>query len=102
MQIPQEFVPLKNRIWIFTADTACATLQALVASVAMAYYFTDLRGLSLELTGIAWLAFCIWNATNDPIFGWISDRTHNKFDRRLPCIRYGDPLLPSVLHNGPC
>lgn len=93
MQIPQEIVPLKSRILVSAADTAYATLQALVASGALTYYFTELRGLSLEWTGIAWLAFGIWNATNDPLFGWISDRTHSKLGRRLPYIRYGAPLF---------
>lgn len=93
MQIPQEIVPLKSRICVSAADTACATLQAFIASGAFTYYFTELRGLSLEWTGIAWLAFGIWNATNDPLFGWISDRTHSKLGRRLPYIRYGAPLF---------
>ena len=93
LEIPQETVPLHSRIWVSAADSACATLQALVSSGALTYYFTELRGLSLQWTGIAWLLFGIWNAINDPLFGWISDRTHSSLGRRLPYIRYGAPLF---------
>jgi GPH family glycoside/pentoside/hexuronide:cation symporter len=64
-----------------------------VASGALTYYFTELRGLSLQWTGVAWLLFGIWNAINDPFFGWISDRTRSSLGRRLPYIRYGAPLF---------
>ena len=39
-----------------------------------------------------WLLFGIWNAVNDPLFGYISDRTRSKLGRRMPYIRYGAPL----------
>ena len=39
-----------------------------------------------------WLLFGLWNAVNDPLFGYISDRTHSKLGRRMPYIRYGAPI----------
>ena len=89
----EEFVPLKSRVWISAADAATAVLQSLVAAGALTYYFTEIRGLSLQLTGIVWLLFGIWNATNDPLFGYISDRTRTKLGRRIPYIRYGAPIF---------
>jgi GPH family glycoside/pentoside/hexuronide:cation symporter len=93
LEIPQEIVPLKSRIAIAGADSAGAILQALVAASALTYYFTEIRGLSMQLTGIVWLLFGIWNAINDPLFGWISDRTKSRLGRRLPYIRYGAPFF---------
>ena len=90
---PLEVVPLQSRVWVSAADSACATLQALVSAGALTYYFTELRGLSMKWTGLAWLLFGIWNAVNDPLFGWISDRTQSRLGRRLPYIRYGAPLF---------
>lgn len=88
-----EVVPIRSRIWISSADAATAILQSLVAAGALTYYFTEIRGLSLQLTGIVWLLFGIWNAINDPIFGYISDRTKTKIGRRRPYIRYGAPIF---------
>jgi GPH family glycoside/pentoside/hexuronide:cation symporter len=36
--------------------------------------------------------FNLWNAINDPVFGWISDNTRTKYGRRVPYIRLFAPL----------
>ena len=91
--LQEERVPLASRIWISLADASVAILQALVAAGALTYYFVNLRGLSTNYTGIVWLLFGIWNAVNDPLFGYISDRTKSKLGRRIPYIRYGAPVF---------
>jgi len=92
-QLQEEYVPIKSRIWISIADSATAILQSLVAASALTYYFVKLRGLETGLAGVVWLIFGIWNAVNDPLLGYISDRTKSKLGRRLPYIRYGSPIF---------
>jgi GPH family glycoside/pentoside/hexuronide:cation symporter len=92
-QPQEEHVPLKSRIWISLADSSVAILQSLVAASALTYYFVKLRGLETGLAGVVWLMFGVWNAVNDPLLGYISDRTKSKLGRRLPYIRYGSPFL---------
>ncbi len=91
--LQEERIPLHSQIWVSAADAACAILQTLAASSALTYYFVNLRGLSLELAGVVWLLFGLWNAVNDPLFGYISDRTKSNLGRRLPYIRYGAPIF---------
>jgi GPH family glycoside/pentoside/hexuronide:cation symporter len=53
-----------------------------------AFYETEI-GLSSTLTGIALIIFAIWDATNDPIVGFFSDRPFSftkKWGRRFPWI----------------
>jgi GPH family glycoside/pentoside/hexuronide:cation symporter len=92
MQLQEEHVPVKSRVWISVADASTATLQSVVAGGALTYFFTRWRGLDPQYAAIVWLLFGIWNAVNDPLFGYISDRTHSKLGRRMPYIRYGAPL----------
>ena len=92
-QLQEETVPIKSRIWISLADSATAILQSLVAASALTYYFVKLRGLDTGMAGTVWLLFGIWNAVNDPLLGYISDRTRTSIGRRLPYIRYGAPIL---------
>lgn len=87
-----EHVPLSSRIWVSAADGASATLGGLAISGAITYYFTIWRGLDQQLAAIVWIIFGIWNAVNDPLFGYISDRTRSKLGRRIPYIRYGAPI----------
>ncbi len=91
--LQEERIPLASRVWISLADASVAILQALVAAGALTYYFVNIRGLSTYYTGIVWLLFAIWNAVNDPLFGYISDRTKSKLGRRIPYIRYGTPIF---------
>ncbi|MBV1735189.1 MAG: MFS transporter, partial [Candidatus Desulforudis sp.] len=43
--------------------------------------------------GYGQLAWKLRNAINDPLFGFISDRTKSKLGRRIPYIRYGSPII---------
>jgi len=89
----EEIVPLKSRVWVSAADAACAMLNTFVVSVGLSYYFTSFRGMEAGLAATAWLIFAIWNAVNDPLFGYLSDRTKSPLGRRIPYIRYGAPLI---------
>ena len=56
-------------------------------------FYIRIVGLDPLLWALAWLAYLIWNAVNDPIFGLLSDRTRTKYGRRIPYLMVGGPLL---------
>lgn len=89
----EEKVPLKSKIWVSMADAACAMLNTFVVSVGLTYYFTSFRGMEAKWASIVWICFGIWNAVNDPLFGYISDKTKSGLGRRIPYIRYGAPAF---------
>jgi GPH family glycoside/pentoside/hexuronide:cation symporter len=49
------------------------------------FYFT-IVGLDIDYITIGFVIWSIWNSINDPIMGFISDRTHTKIGRRRPYI----------------
>jgi GPH family glycoside/pentoside/hexuronide:cation symporter len=68
-------------------------LPSQIAFSAITFFYNTMLGLSTELTGFAWLIFSFWNAINDPLFGFIEDRTKSqKYGRRIPYIRFGAPI----------
>ncbi|MFX1409452.1 MAG: MFS transporter [Promethearchaeota archaeon] len=92
IELKQEVIPLKSRMWVSGADAAVALMQTFILTL-ISYYFISIRGLDPVLAGIGWLIFGFWNMVNDPIFGYITDRTKSKLGRRIPYIRYGAPLI---------
>ena len=93
VSIKKEVVPFKSRVWVSAADGSIALLQSVVGGGALTYYFTRVMGLNPQLAGLVWILFGIWNAVNDPLFGYISDSTKSNLGRRIPYIRYGAPII---------
>jgi GPH family glycoside/pentoside/hexuronide:cation symporter len=89
-------IPLRSKIMLSFADCMCATMSGLVTGGGLTYYFTRWMGLDPAMAATVWLIFGIWNAVNDPLFGFISDRTNSNLGRRIPYIRYGAPIYAAV------
>ncbi|MEM9004862.1 MAG: MFS transporter [Cyanobacteria bacterium P01_F01_bin.86] len=48
------------------------------------FFFTDIVGLSPGLAGGILLIGKVWDAVNDPLIGWLSDRTRSRWGKRFP------------------
>jgi GPH family glycoside/pentoside/hexuronide:cation symporter len=59
----------------------------------LAIFYQDYLGLNKNLYSLAWIIYGIWNALNDPLFGYITDGTRSKLGRRIPYMRYTAPFL---------
>jgi GPH family glycoside/pentoside/hexuronide:cation symporter len=58
------------------------------------YFYIDVVGLDPTLIGTGFLlSYGVWNSINDPIAGYISDRTRTRWGRRIPFILYCTPLM---------
>ena len=53
----------------------------------------DYLGLEARWIGIAAVIYALWNAINDPMFGYITDNTRSKRGRRIPYMRFTAPFL---------
>ncbi len=57
------------------------------------YFYVDVVRLDPALVGLAVsTAYGVWNAVNDPLIGYLSDRTRSRWGRRIPYIIFGAPL----------
>jgi len=52
-------------------------------------FYTDEVGINIIYIPIVMTIYAIWNAVNDPLFGWLSDKTRTRFGRRFPYILFG-------------
>ncbi|MEM7062763.1 MAG: glycoside-pentoside-hexuronide (GPH):cation symporter [Cyanobacteria bacterium P01_B01_bin.77] len=53
------------------------------------YFLTEVVGLSPTLAGTVLLVGRVWDAINDPVIGWLSDRTRSRWGRRYPWLVLG-------------
>jgi len=56
-------------------------------------FYQDYLGLGARWIGIAATVYALWNAINDPLFGYITDNTRSKHGRRIPYMRFTAPFL---------
>ncbi len=56
-------------------------------------FYQDYLGLAARWIAIASGLYAVWNAINDPLFGYITDSTRSKRGRRIPYMRYTAPFL---------
>ncbi len=58
-------------------------------------FLTDVAGLNPALAGSVLLVGKVWDAVNDPLIGWLADKTRSKWGRRLPWMLWS--ALPFAL-----
>jgi glycoside/pentoside/hexuronide:cation symporter, GPH family len=74
------------------ASLGLSTISGVYGAMLTIFY-QDYLGLAAYWIGLAAGIYGIWNALNDPIFGFISDSTTSKHGRRIPYMRYTAPFL---------
>jgi GPH family glycoside/pentoside/hexuronide:cation symporter len=89
-------VPVKSAVSLAFADSLCSLMCSFAEGSVINYFFIFYLGLDQWVADIVWILFGIWNAINDPIYGFLADRTKNKLGRRIPWIRYGGPIYAAL------
>lgn len=56
-------------------------------------FYQDYLGLAARWIALASAIYAIWNAINDPLFGYITDSTRSRWGRRIPYMRFTAPFL---------
>jgi GPH family glycoside/pentoside/hexuronide:cation symporter len=62
-------------------------------SAFYSFYYVDRLGLAVGLATVARTIFMIWDAVNQPLAGYFSDRTRTRWGRRKPWIYASMPLF---------
>lgn len=57
------------------------------------YFYVEKLGLGIGLATLARTIFLIWDAVNNPLFGYWSDRTKTRYGRRRPWVFGAVPLF---------
>jgi GPH family glycoside/pentoside/hexuronide:cation symporter len=78
-------------------DVGNAVVNSAIGFFLLAFY-TDAASIAAGLASTALWVAKLWDAVNDPLFGWLSDRTTSRFGKRRVYMIFGAlPLALSVM-----
>lgn len=90
--------PLTRRqIFGYTIGDLGINLNFQLIGFFLAYFYTDVFGLSPAHVAGLFLVARIWDAVNDPLMGYIADRTQTKRGKFRPFLLFGALPLNLVL-----
>ena len=96
--VPNGKLPVRTKLLYGIGDVGNAAVNSAVQFFLMIFY-TDAALLPAALVGSALLIGKIWDAINDPLFGWVSDRTRSRRfgKRRVFMLTGAIPLGISIM-----
>ncbi len=80
--------PTSKQRWLYSIANLGHVIPAQMVGFVL-FFFTDIKRLPVAVASAVMFAYSIWDAVNNPIMGYISDRTKSRWGRRIPYIRFG-------------
>ncbi len=79
---------------IFWASAALGgAIISNIYGATLQYFYHVYMNLGVSWIALSAIMYAVWNAVNDPLFGFWSDRSRSKKGRRIPFMRYSAPFL---------
>ena len=86
---------LPRHRFLYSAGSLGVALSYQAFSAYIQFLYIDILGVRAAWIGLVWALYGIWNAVNDPLAGYWSDRTRTRWGRRVPWM--AGSLIPLTI-----
>lgn len=87
-QLPDGYVvPLKEKMSFGIAGMGQNAIYNMMLTYLM-FFYTDVMGMSAAVIGTIFLSARVWDGVNDPIMGYIVDRTNTRWGKFRPYMLF--------------
>ena len=84
----ETYVATTKQRWLYSIANLGHVIPAQMVGFVL-FFFTDIKRLPVAIASGVMFAYSIWDAVNNRIMGYISDRTKSRWGRRIPYLRFG-------------
>lgn len=87
--------PTNRESWLYAVANLGYSIPYQAFSAVVLFFYTDVKHVAPATAATIMSIYAIWNAANNPLIAYFSDRTRSRWGRRLAYIRFG--MIPYAL-----
>jgi glycoside/pentoside/hexuronide:cation symporter, GPH family len=88
LPVSESQAPTTKQRWLYSIANLGHVIPTQMVGFVL-FFFTDIKRLPVAIASGVMFAYSIWDAVNNPVMGYLSDRTKSRWGRRIPYIKFG-------------
>lgn len=97
VEAPAAPVVGRTPAWRYAVGMFGTSIPINMIKGSMLLYYVDILGLDVRAYGVVMVIYAVIDAVDNPVLGYLSDRTRTRFGRRRPWLLIGAPLLAASM-----